>query len=611
MMLRVRVFLLLMLCLGVAPAFGSMASELILLNGENQISLFPDQVEHYQDKSNNLTLEQVLSTDLQELWQVDKEDDLNFGYTKSAYWIRFKLRSKSEKKWYLLLDVMLGVKPELYIFPVRDSVTSFPGVLGSDRVKPLEAYRRFSWSLDLPRDQTYEVYLKATNGDSILQLPVEFLSADEFVARTSFAYLLLGCLYFAMIVLAIYQFVNAAILRESSYATLGVFIVAMMVAFHRSSPVFGWLDFTLDTTSHFATTPILIMIGSFLLFSRQTLDTKQYLPKVDRLFIGFVVLAVLMAVFIGFALPYSKLYAVGLGALSLILIIFTGVYLGKRGDKAARNFALIMLIPFAVHLPANALMLSGFEHWKTERDVAMLISTLVFMFFIAVMQAERVRAMREEAQKNEVKALITNKLSKFVGPEVYREIYEGKIDAKLETHSKELTVFFSDIVNFTDTSEQMQIEELAKWLNNYLNEMAQIALGHQGAIDKFIGDAVMIYYGDHRSAGRKQDAVNCVRMAIAMQKKAKALGIEIRIGINSGRTTVGNFGAEARMDYTVVGRTVNLAARLEQSSKPGRILVSEATYQLIASVIPCEEYKEIMVKGFVSPVKTYWVTQSA
>jgi adenylate cyclase len=204
---------------------------------------------------------------------------------------------------------------------------------------------------------------------------------------------------------------------------------------------------------------------------------------------------------------------------------------------------------------------------------------------------------------------LAKKLAKYLSPQVYDSIFSGEREVKIETYRKTLTVFFSDIVGFTSKSESMEAEELSQWLNCYLDRMAEIAIKYEGTLDKFIGDAVMVFFGDPKSEGEKKDALNCISMAMAMRQEAKKLGVNIRIGINTGECTVGNFGSENRMEYTVIGSAVNLASRLESSSKSGHILISDATHQFIGSAIKCKEREMIKVKGIDRDVKTFWVTE--
>jgi class 3 adenylate cyclase len=151
--------------------------------------------------------------------------------------------------------------------------------------------------------------------------------------------------------------------------------------------------------------------------------------------------------------------------------------------------------------------------------------------------------------------------------------------------------------------------------------MSQIALAHGATIDKYVGDAIMIFFGDPETKGAKEDALTCVRMAIAMRDRMQGLqgfwrdsGIEkplrCRIGIHTDYCTVGNFGSEDRMDYTIIGGGVNTASRLESSATPGEILVSYETFALVRDRIDCEEQDTIQVKGIAYPIATYKVLDS-
>ncbi|MDP7130922.1 MAG: adenylate/guanylate cyclase domain-containing protein, partial [Planctomycetota bacterium] len=220
---------------------------------------------------------------------------------------------------------------------------------------------------------------------------------------------------------------------------------------------------------------------------------------------------------------------------------------------------------------------------------------------------QRVRTHLELKSSREKLSDLAEKLSKYLSPQVYQSIFSGEKDVRIESYRKTVTVFFSDIVEFTPKAESMSHQELTEWLNNYLNEMSKIALDHGGTVDKFIGDSVMVFFGDPESKGEQQDAIRCSQMAIDMQDRSKQLGISIRIGINTGECTVGNFGSEDRMDYTIIGPQVNAAARLEQQSDPGRILISQSTFELIKDAIPCEQRGAIQVQGIERELMTYWL----
>jgi adenylate cyclase len=230
---------------------------------------------------------------------------------------------------------------------------------------------------------------------------------------------------------------------------------------------------------------------------------------------------------------------------------------------------------------------------------------------------------REEELDKKSRALeqLSSQLAKYLSPQVYDSIFSGKQEVKVASSRKKLSVFFSDIAGFTGTAERLESEDLTQLLNHYLTEMSRIALDHGATIDKYVGDAIVIFFGDPESRGIKEDALACVRMAIAMRERMRDLehiwrdlGIETplkcRMGINTGFCTVGNFGSEDRMDYTIVGGGVNLASRLEGATTPGEILVSYETYALVKDEIECEGRGEIEVKGFSYPIATYQVVDA-
>jgi class 3 adenylate cyclase len=212
----------------------------------------------------------------------------------------------------------------------------------------------------------------------------------------------------------------------------------------------------------------------------------------------------------------------------------------------------------------------------------------------------------------------STKLSKYFSPQVYNSLFTGELDVKVQTQRKLLTIFFSDLEGFTELTERLEPEVLTELLTHYLTEMSKIALRWGGTIDKYIGDAIMIFYGDPISKGEKADAINCVRMAMEMieqlaeireiwKEKGLALPLNARMGIHTGICTVGNFGSEDRLDYTVIGNGVNLSSRLESNAKPNSILISEDSFLHVRSEINCSKNSTIKVKGVSYPVQTYKV----
>ncbi len=231
-----------------------------------------------------------------------------------------------------------------------------------------------------------------------------------------------------------------------------------------------------------------------------------------------------------------------------------------------------------------------------------------------------VQAAKEEAEKQQqLLQKASDRLSKYLSPQICEQIFSD-VEFDTGTGRKKLTIFFSDIVNFTSITESMEAEELSGFLNFYLTNMCEIALKYGGTIDKFIGDSVMIFFGDPQSKGPEQDALACCNMGIEMlafvEKNEELFKeqfnfpekLEIRIGVHSGVCSVGNFGSDQRLDYTVIGRAVNVAARLEQAAPNNSMLFSNSTKSLLGDTFQVSDSIEVKAKGIDRPIIGYILT---
>lgn len=229
---------------------------------------------------------------------------------------------------------------------------------------------------------------------------------------------------------------------------------------------------------------------------------------------------------------------------------------------------------------------------------------------------EKIRNREIIEEKTRKLEALANRLAKYLSPQIYETIFTSDNDVLQSFSRKNLTIFFSDIVSFTDITDGMEPERLASVINTYFSEMSAIALEYGGTLDKFIGDAMLVFFGDPETRGEQEDAANCAKMALRMQQRIgeleetwKSQGvskpIKVRMGISTGYCTVGNFGSDQRLEYTVIGSPVNLAARLEDSAPAGTILISESNYLLIEDMAVCEPMGDVTPKGFVRPIGTY------
>jgi class 3 adenylate cyclase len=207
------------------------------------------------------------------------------------------------------------------------------------------------------------------------------------------------------------------------------------------------------------------------------------------------------------------------------------------------------------------------------------------------------------------------RLKRYLSPGLAESIISGERDVTLRPSRKFLTTFFSDVRGFTAAAERMEPEELVDHLNDYLAEMTEIVFRHGGTLDKYVGDALMVFFGD--PVPQPDHAERAVRMGLEMRERMLDLhetwlrkyreSFKIGIGISTGWVTVGDIGTAARSDYTVLGNEVNLASRLADRAEAGQILVTERTMLEVEEIVDGKAIDEITLKGISRPIKVYEV----
>jgi len=227
--------------------------------------------------------------------------------------------------------------------------------------------------------------------------------------------------------------------------------------------------------------------------------------------------------------------------------------------------------------------------------------------FLAFLAVVAYRTMTEEREKRRIRDMF----GKYVSPAVVTEILANP--PELGGVDKELTVFFSDIRDFTSLSERMTPQELVNLLNLYLTAMTDIILDYKGTLDKYIGDAIMCFWGapvpqpDHallacKCALKQLEALKTLNESLSSEKKLK-----IGMGISTGIMTVGNMGSLGRMSYTLMGDKVNLGSRLEGVNKKysTTVIISADTYAQVRDKVVARELDNIRVIGKEKPIQIY------
>jgi adenylate cyclase len=254
----------------------------------------------------------------------------------------------------------------------------------------------------------------------------------------------------------------------------------------------------------------------------------------------------------------------------------------------------------------------GYAIWSFDQGIIRNLIYPLLSILISLIASIVLKYTTANAQKRFLKRAF----SYYLSAPVLAEILKNPKTLRLGGSKQEMTVLFSDIAGFTSVSEKISPEILTHFLNRYLTAMTDLVFEHRGVLDKYIGDAVMAFWG--APIPEKNSALLACQTALAMQAKINESQAEwkeefgvpelvVRIGINTGEMVVGNFGSLSRFDYTVLGDNVNLASRLEGINKEydTKIIISQATYQQVESIVIARRLDTVAVKGKTKGVTIY------
>ncbi len=288
-------------------------------------------------------------------------------------------------------------------------------------------------------------------------------------------------------------------------------------------------------------------------------------------------------------------------ALIFIFSIFTSVLGSKFKIFFGILFTLLILFGYLL------LSIISFIFFNTLIDLSAVPVVIIFSFLSGTI----LNYIQESREKNFIK----NAFGQYLSTKVINELISNPNKLKIGGERKIMTAFFSDLAGFTKVSESIPPEELVQLLNVYLSEMCNIISKYEGIVDKFEGDAIIAFWG--APLVQEDHAIRACNTSIDMQKKMIELRkvwkeqgkaqLKVRIGINSGSMVVGNLGSNERMDYTIMGDSVNLTSRLEGTNKfyGTYSMISEFTYALVKDYFDVRELDKILVIGKCEPVTIY------
>ncbi|MEB3766552.1 adenylate/guanylate cyclase domain-containing protein [Acinetobacter sp. MD2] len=288
------------------------------------------------------------------------------------------------------------------------------------------------------------------------------------------------------------------------------------------------------------------------------------------------------------------------------------------------NFSIAALIAIFVFY-LSGYFFYGFDYYFNQGSSLLTIYSLAcfglcigLLHYYNRMQIQELISTKNYYQEQMNRyVMFANQLSRYAPLQLWQSIMRGDTQAKIDYKRKKMTVFFADVIGFTQLAEKLIPDDLAFVLNDYLSHMAGIAKRYEGTLDKFIGDGMLIFFGDPQSSGVEQDAKNCVEMALAMRQQMHFLRerwlkmgfpeLHIRMGVSTGYCHVGNYGSDDRMSYTLIGHDVNLAARLQAAASPDEILISDSTYKLIKHDFICVPKEPMQLKGLSEAIDTWQI----
>ena len=274
----------------------------------------------------------------------------------------------------------------------------------------------------------------------------------------------------------------------------------------------------------------------------------------------------------------------------------------EAGGKSAlvRSYADLEMNDIATHFNAVFKKLQDVDRDAKEQGVQL-------MTYARDLSLSYRRAKEEEA--------LRNRLSRYVGENLVEKLLHSDNGLFIKNERKEVTVLFADIRSFSTLAEKMPAEEVIEMLNQFFSVMVDIVFRNNGILDKFVGDQLMAVFGI--IASNNSPPYDAVKAAIEMQKATQDLmkqrakegkeTFEIGIGINTGTVIVGNVGSENRMDYTVIGDSVNIAARLQQTAKGGEIIIDELSSSQTKNHFPIKGKGILSVKNKKAPIICYEV----
>lgn len=607
-MRRINLLLITLLLLGFS-AFASTTDavqEIIIHEGIEKIAI-GEYLQIYEDASRELEFNDILSSQVDPLFKNSNVDIPNYGYSKSIFWVRFKISNdNSNIEDYLInfsYPMMEGAT--LYI-PEKDN--QYRSVEHGDHLpfshRSMD-FRNMVFTLDKNTDLNRMFYFRMETEGS-MRFPLSIEDKTSFSERNFKINYLLGIFYGFFIIMFIFNTLLSIFLKDISYLYCALFILFYGMFNFMQNGVLAEV-FTPDSYNWKFSIYIFLTMAAMIfsiMFTKSFLRLKKVSKPLYYYYNAFIGLCLIMIIW---SLFTRELFPIRIRIVGFSLFIWsisntvTGAIVLSKGYKAAR-FYLYGWIGFILGVFIFSLQGYGFIPSTGFTLYSMQVSSVFIVILLPVALADKITIMRRDkeiaqklsiiSQKKVIKAQehaleiqtqMADSFSRFVPVEFLESLQKEKIqDVQLgDQVEKRMTVLFSDIRNFTSISEIMDPTDNFRFLNKFLEHMVPCILNNNGFVDKFVGDAIMALF-----PGSPEDAINA---AIDMQKEIarmnryntffKDFNVSMGIGIHVGDLILGTIGITNRMETTVISDAVNIASRMENLTKKygAKIVVSEET----------------------------------
>lgn len=591
-------------------------------------------VSYALDRQGDWTLTDVMGPEVASQFVASPDEVLAFGYVDAVYWLRFDVVTSlvATAPWWLEIGGLGRSIDEIDVY-VTDAGHQLASHFQAGDSRPFDIrqvkHHALLFPLTLQSGEPQTVYLRVKSNGT-LQIPLWIWSNAHYIEQEHHDVLLEGLFYGALLIMILYNGFIYLSVRDSSYLTYVCYLTCVLL-FAVSLKGLGfeylWPDqpwWNNKSNLVFAELGAVCM----LLFARSFLQTPRNTPLLNYLIATLILASIASFPFI--VLASHRVAALILAVqyvLTVVTVVVAAVLCLRRGFKAARLYLLawVGVLASIVAWILNSINVIH-SYWVGSYifQIGTSIQVLLFSFALAdritLLRQERESALKLQLAHSRRLVMMADMFEKFVPKQFLRRIArEGIENIQLgKAEEDTISVLFADIRGFTTLSESLTPQELLNFLNACFTRLDKVIHDHNGFIDKFMGDGVMALF---EPGDQGQSAREAVTAAIEMQNAIQLYNehrascgyapIAIGIGINTGSVIIGTVGSSERMDSTVLGDNVNVAARLQEMTKVFgvKILISEYTHDQLRDdpQFECRELGAVSVRGRQQPARLYEV----